>query len=57
MSPMNAIKVTFANGDSLITSINGTREEILAYYVGNVFNLGSGENDLLTRAVDVEFLN
>jgi hypothetical protein len=52
---MRTIKVTFADGNSLITSINGTNEEINSYYLGNTFNLGR-EEDHLTIAVKVEFL-
>ena len=52
---MRAIKVHFSNGDSLVTSINGTNEEIKRYYIGNVFNLGVVD-DLLVTATKVEFL-
>jgi hypothetical protein len=52
---MKTIKVTFSNSDSLVTSINGTPEEISSYYIGQTFNLGV-ESDLLVRAVSVEFL-
>lgn len=54
---MKTIKVYFSNGDSLITSINGTREEIEKYYLGNSFNLGDGERDLMATAEKVEFLD
>jgi hypothetical protein len=50
-------KVTFLNGDSLVTSINGTQEEIEKYYLGNSFNLGCGEKDRMTIAIKVEFLD
>lgn len=53
---MRAIKVTFDNGNSLVTSIHGTDEEIRSYYLGNVFNLGAVEDEL-TTAIKVEFLN
>jgi len=53
---MRSIKVFFANGAHLSTNINGTREEILAYYIGNEFNLGECGNDLMTKAIRVEFL-
>lgn len=52
---MRAVKVTFSDGDSLVTSINGTDEEIRAYYLGNIFNLGAVE-DRLVMATKVEFL-
>jgi len=56
---MRTVKVMFANGNSLITDINGTRAEVLAYYVGQWFNLGpstEGSDDDMQRAVSVEFL-
>ena len=53
---MKTVKVTFDNGDSLTTQINGTPEEIRAYYIGRQFNLGNGENDLMAVAISVEFI-
>jgi hypothetical protein len=54
---MRSIKVSFANGDYLFTSVNGTDAEILYYYIGSEFNLGNGENDIITIATKVEFLD
>lgn len=54
---MRAIKVTFDNGNSIETNINGTNEEIEKYYLGQTFNLGNGPHDLMAKAVKVEFLN
>ena len=54
---MHTVKVTFHNGDTLTTDINGTKEAIERYYIGNVFNLGQGENDLMTKAVKVDFIS
>jgi hypothetical protein len=54
---MKTIQVHFANGDFLITEINGTKEQVKEYYLGKLFNLGSGGNDLMVRAVKVEFLD
>ncbi len=56
------IQVYFANRDFLITEINGTKKQIEEYYLGEnhlgkLFNLGSGGNDLMVRAVKVEFLD
>ncbi len=53
---MKSIKVTFSNGDYLVTSINGTDEEIKEYYLNKNFNLGNGEHDLIVSAEKVEFL-
>jgi len=54
---MKTIKVTFANGNSLITSINGTDTEINAYYFGNLFNLGDGAGgDNMQPCTKVEFI-
>lgn len=52
---MKTVKVTFDNGDSTITNINGTESEIKEYYIGNIFNIGTYE-DYLVKAVSVEFL-
>lgn len=54
---MKTIRVTFKNGQQVETSINGTGEQIKAYYMGKEFNLGHGENDLLSKAVNVEVLD
>jgi hypothetical protein len=52
---MRTIKVTYDNGDSIITNINGTESEIRNYYIGNIFNIGTCE-DCLVKAVSVKFL-
>lgn len=52
---MKTVKVTYDNGDSVITKINGTESDIRAYYIGKVFNIGTC-GDLLVKAVSVEFL-
>jgi len=52
---MKTIKVTFSNGDHLTTGINGTEAEILAYYIGQTFNMGV-EGDLMVRGVSVDFI-
>lgn len=54
---MKTIRVSYSNGDFLVTSINGTREEIEKYYLGKIFNIGCGENDKMERAIKVEFLD
>lgn len=54
---LRTIRVNWSNGDSTMTSINGTNDEIEAYYLGKEFNIGSGENDLLVHAVSIEFLD
>lgn len=53
---MRGIKVHFNNGRTLTTSINGTPEEITAYYVGKEFNIGENGEDLMATAFWVEFL-
>lgn len=50
------VKVTFADGDVIYTTINGTEEEIRDYYLNNEFNIGAVE-DNVQRAVQVEFLS
>jgi hypothetical protein len=55
---MRTIRVSFDNGDSLTTDINGSEDEILAYYLGRRFNLGDGSGgDLMAVATRVEFLS
>ena len=57
LTSMRSIKVTFSDGDWLITNINGTNQEILDYYIGQQFNLGDGSGgDRLVIATEVEFL-
>ena len=52
---MRTIKATFANGDYLETSINGTEQDIRAYYLGKRFNLGDGERDNVQVCIEIEF--
>lgn len=52
-STMNTYKVTFSNGDYLYTQLNASIEEAKAYYLGNIFNLGT-EADNLQKCVDME---
>jgi hypothetical protein len=54
---MKTIKVYFSNGQHLLTNINGTDDDILAYYIGKEFNLGNDENDLMVIATKVDFLD
>ena len=54
---MRAVKVVYSNGDEIVTNINGTDQEIQAYFkVGKLFNLGNGETDLMAR-VEALFLD
>lgn len=50
---MITVKVTFANGDIITTSINGTFEEANEYYLGKWFNLGPVE-DNMQKAISIE---
>ena len=46
---MKTANVTYSNGDSIVTSINGTDEEIKAYFrVGRWFNIGSVDDNMQT---------
>lgn len=57
MKKRHAVKVTFDNGDHLLTEINGTEESVREYYrIGKVFNIGVGEHDKMQRVAEVEFL-
>jgi hypothetical protein len=51
------VRVTFANGDTLQTAVSGTQAEVIAYYLDNEFNLGTGGRDDMQKAIDVEFLS
>lgn len=55
-SHIHVVKVTFANGDHLTTRINGTEDEVKAYYLGQLFNIGMNGDDDMQKAVAVEFL-
>jgi hypothetical protein len=57
---MRTIKVTYEDGNTTTTQINGSEEEIRRYYVGKTFNLGQPHDptqDRLVKAVSVEFLD
>jgi ribosomal protein L21E len=53
---LDTVKVTFDNGDVIITDFNAkvSREEMAKYYMGNYFNLGTVRDDM-HKAVKVEF--
>ena len=53
---LDTVKVTFDNGDVIITDFNAqvSREDMAKYYMGNWFNLGV-EDDDMHKAVKVEF--
>lgn len=54
---MRTVKVTFEDGNSLVTSINGNDSDIREYYkIGNVFNLGT-DSDNLQKVKTLEFLD
>lgn len=53
---MRHIIITYSNGQSIETEINGTVEDIERYYLGKVFNLGADE-DNMQIALSVEFLD
>lgn len=56
---MRAIRVTFADGNVINTNINGTDDEIRAYYLGQFFNFGDTDQHPagnMQEAVNVEFL-
>ena len=49
------VKVTFENGDSLVTSINTDLEGAKKYYItGEPINIGIGPNDNCQKAIKVE---
>lgn len=54
---MKTIKVIFNDDDYCITRINGTNEEILKYYIGNVFSYFDGEKECKHICIGVLFLD
>lgn len=56
---MRAIRVTFEDGNTIVTDINGTDDEIRQYYIGKSFQFGDTHEcpeDKLVKATKVEFL-
>ena len=57
---MRPIKVTFENGNVITTQINGSKNEINDYYIGNEFEVGGYSDAILrekpTKAIKVEYL-
>lgn len=56
---MISVKVTFEDGNTIVTDINATLEEATEYYVGQSFQFGDTEacpHDKLVKAVSVELL-
>ena len=51
------MKVTFSDGDSLVTQINTDLEGAKKYYLGKQFNLGQGDQDKMVHATKVELVN
>jgi hypothetical protein len=55
----HAVRVTYADGNHLVTGINGTRKEVESYYLGQFFQFGDSDScpgGRMVRAVAVEFL-
>lgn len=58
-SNLRSVKVTYSNGDIITTDMAAhlTDKEIKDYFkIGKVFNIGSGEDDLLAKVKEVEIL-
>jgi hypothetical protein len=47
-------KVTFDNGDTITTNINGTDKDIKSYYMNNIFDMGIYPEEKMCKAVSVE---
>lgn len=52
---MQTVKVFLEDGNSFVTQINGSKAKIMAYYLGNYFNMGTITDDI-KKVVDIEFL-
>lgn len=55
MKKRREISVTFANGQQINTEINGTEDEIIAYYRDNRFNVGRGSEDDVQAVAQIKF--
>jgi hypothetical protein len=54
---MNSFRITFADGNTIVTGMNATFEEAESYYIGKYFNFGDTDacpEDRMVRAVAVE---
>lgn len=55
-SRRRSVLVTFDDGDSIHTHINGTEAEIREYYkIGRSFNVGFGPEDRMAKVTGLEF--
>lgn len=57
---MRTIKAHMANGDYIVTRINGTEEEILQHYIGKPHiyeDVETGKETERTEFVSVDFLD
>lgn len=50
-----AVKVTTADGGHWNTEINGTIPDIREYYLGQYFDVGSGDKERMAKVVRVDF--
>jgi|GEM_PF-4443577 len=59
MAQLPAYKITFDNGDTIVTSMAAHigLEEAKKYYLGKYFNMGSGDKDKMVKATCVEMAN
>lgn len=53
---MITVKCYYENGNTVTTGINATFEQAEQYFVGNVFNIGTVE-DNLQRCIKIEQVN
>lgn len=55
MKKRREVSVTFASGQQIQTEINGTEDEIIAYYKDNTFNVGRAGEDDVQPVVQIKF--
>lgn len=56
---MTSVRVTFADGNEVLTGINTTLEGAREYYLGKLFNFGDndfGQGDNMQRAIAVDLV-
>ena len=58
LEKMRTVKVTYASGDSITTSINGTDESIKNYFkIGKLFNIGNCGEDNMQAVTKLDFID
>ena len=57
MMETHVVRVTMEDGNSFVTTINGSKSDVEAYYLGNTFNMGIGGRDKMLRCKHLHFIH